>query len=633
MNKEICLIGNPNCGKTSLFNSLTGTYQKVGNWTGVTTEKKEGKYKNNKSIKIIDLPGTYTLKAQSKDESNVLDYLKNNKPFAIINVVDGTNLERNLYLSSELIYLGVPVIIAINYYDELLKNKINVNVNKIEELFGVKCVFISAKKNINIETLIDYTLNLNMPTDEGFFKMGDLAYNRTIVKSKINQIIQREQTKSEIITQKIDKVITSKTLGIPIFIGVILLVYFLSSKVGGFFSGYISSFFLNLSIRTQENLLNIGVSGWLVSLLTKAVLQGVGSVLSFSPQILVLFFCMTIIEESGYATRISFILDRIFRFFGLGGKSVIPIILSCGCSVTGIMATRTIENDYERKSTIFLAPFMPCGAKMAVFAWFSYLFFNGNPLIATSMYFIGILSVCFFGVVLKKIFKNKQKNSFYLIEMPTLRMPSATNILRVLWEKLKDFTYKSGTIIFAVSIILWFLSSFGIYGYTTVVENSFLYNIGNIIKYIFYPLGFGSWQASVSVLTGLFAKEAVIETLEIISIKPSLLFDNKFAIYAFMTFVLLSPPCSAAISSAKQELNSKKSLLFMLVFQFLSAYLVALIIRIVGIISSLSNGLIFSILIAIILLILSVFIIIRRIRKGKCNNCSFCYKGKKCQIK
>lgn len=633
MSKEICLIGNPNCGKTSLFNSLTGTYQKVGNWTGVTTEKKEGKYKKDKSIKIIDLPGIYTLKAQSKDEGNVLDYLKRNKPSAIINVVDGTNLERNLYLTSELIFLGIPVFIAINYYDELLKNKINVNVSKIEEIFGVKCVLISAKKNINIDDLIEKTLKTNIPNTDILFKKDELKNNRKIIGLKINQIIRRNQTKAELLTQKIDKVITSKTLGIPIFFCIILLVYFLSSKIGGIFSGYISNFFDYLSNNTQENLLNIGVTSWLVSLLTNAVLHGVGSVLSFAPQILILFFCMTLIEESGYATRISFILDRIFRFFGLGGKSVIPIILSCGCSVTGIMATRTIENEFERKSTIYLAPFMPCGAKMVVFAWFSHLFFNGNPLISTSMYFIGILSVCFFGVILKKLFKNKQRNSFYIIEMPTLRMPSMGNVFKVLWEKLKDFTYKSGTIIFAVSVVLWFLSNFGIYGYTNVIENSFLYYIGNSIKYLFYPLGFGNWYASVSVITGLFAKEAVIETFEILSVNPELLFDSKFSIYAFMTFVLLSPPCAAAISSAKQELNSKNSLFFMLLFQFLSAYSVALFIRLIGFLCSITNGLIFSVLTAIIILILSVVIIVRRVKKGKCNNCKHCYKDKKCQVK
>ncbi|MBR2870939.1 MAG: ferrous iron transporter B [Clostridia bacterium] len=628
MINSICLIGNPNCGKTSLFNSLTGSYQKTGNWSGVTTEKKEGFYKKNKKIKIVDLPGLYSLEAKTEDEKAVTKYLSENKPSLIINVLDGTNLERNLYLSCEIIRLGIPVVFVINFYDELQKNKISINFAKLKQLFGVEIIPISAKKNLNIDLLERKMLNV-LPVNEGALLLKESSNNsKNIVSHYMKDIINQKTTKTEIITEKLDKVFTHKYFGIPIFCMVVMLTYFLSSTVGGYLSGYISNFFAKFIISTSNSMFKAGFSPWIIDLFTNAVLKGVGSVLAFTPQILILFLLMTTIEESGYATRVTFILDRIFRSFGLGGKSVIPIILSSGCAVTGIMATRTIDCPKEKQMTVYLAPFMPCGAKSAVFAWFSYVFFNGSALVSTSLYFIGLFSIGLFGYILNKTKYFSKQTRHFLLEMPLLRLPSIKDLLRVLWEKVKDFTYKSGTVIFAVSVVLWLLSNFGIYGYTVNVEESFLYSFGNIIKYIFYPLGFCNWQSAISVITGFFAKEAVVETFELLNSDFTLLFNNKFSVYAFMVFVLLSPPCAASISAAKNELKNKKSFWFMLVFQFVAGYTVALFIVLLGKLFTLNIGLIFSIILGII--ILSIAFIILAKRKYKCEKCFSC-KGGVCQ--
>lgn len=626
MISSVCLIGNPNCGKTSLFNILTGSYQKVGNWSGVTTEKKEGFYKKNKKIKIIDLPGLYSLNAKTDDEKAVTDYLKNNKPSLIVNVIDATNLERNLFLTCEVVKLGIPVVIAINFYDELLKNKISVDIYKLKELFGVEIIPISAKKGLNIDVLEKTFLKTN-EIGKGILLDYNLDQSKSIISHYVKDIIKYKITRTEIVTEKLDNILLNKYFGIPIFFIVILTTYFLSMKLGGYFSSYILNFFDTFGDITALSMSNVGLSNWFIDLFVNAVMKGVGAVLAFMPQILILFLLMTIIEESGYATRITFIFDRIFRGFGLGGKSVIPIILSSGCAVTGILATKTIDSPKERQMTVFLSSFMPCGAKMAVFSWFSYVFFDGNPFVATSLYFIGLFSIVLFGFILNKFKYFINKNQFFLMEMPLLRMPSIKNILRVLWEKVKDFAYKSGTVIFAVSVIIWFLSNFGIYGYTTQVEKSFLYSFGNIIKYIFYPLGFCNWESAISVVTGLFAKEAVVETFELLNCNLENLFVNKFSVYAFMVFVLLSPPCAACVSTARNELKNKKSFIFMLCFQFFAGYSVALLIVLIGKLFTLGIGLIFSFIIGIIILIIAFIIIFNK--KHHCKRCFMC-KGEEC---
>lgn len=632
MSDNVCLIGNPNCGKTSLFNALTGAYQKTGNWSGVTVEKKVATYKENKNIKIIDLPGIYSLNAYSNDEKEVVKYLNDNKPSCIINVVDGTNLERSILLTSELVKLNIPMVIAVNYCDQLTKNKITLNVDRIKEFFGVDVIPISAKKDINIKDLMDSVTLYLLPKKSTVSLYKTKEEIARIINLKIKDFIQNKTTKAEVFTQKIDRIVLHRFFGIPILVLVIFLVYFLSFKLGGFFSDKITKFFDAFSNTTKIAMTNAGLPNWFISLFTSAIFKGVGSVLAFSPQILVLFLLMTLIEESGYAMRITFMMDRIFRGFGLGGKSVIPIILSCGCSVTGIMATRTIENATERKATIYLAPFMPCGAKTAVFGWISYIFFGGNALIATSMYFLGFFSIMLFGLILKRFSSSAKESNRFIIEIPTYRFPSIREIIRALWEKTKDFVYKSGTVIFAVSIIVWVLSNFGIRGYTTVIEDTFLFQIGNIVKYLFYPLGFGNWQASVSLLTGIFAKEAVVETFELLNADFTLLFKNGFSVYAFMAFLLLSPPCAASISAAKGELVKRKDLYLMLLFQFVAGYLAALAIVLIGNLLTLNTRLIFCVLVAIILVLIAIKIIIKRKSYSACKSCITCL-GKKCQRK
>ncbi len=627
--KSIALIGNPNCGKTTLFNTLTGTYQKTGNWTGVTTESKEGVYKKDKSITIIDLPGLYSLNAFSKDESVVLEYLKNSPPSTVINIVDGTNLERNLYLTCELSRLNIPTVLAVNMADELEKNNVRLNEDVLSKLMGVPVIRISALKNINISKLIEITKEAKRPIriDKTF---NDYKQIYSFIEQNISKIVTKKQTRSEKFTQKADNILMHKLLGLPIFFCVITLVYFLSSKVGGFLGSHISMAFNGITNQVDYYFTLYGVPSFLVNLVCDAIIKGVGTVSSFLPQIMILFALLTVIEQSGYSSRIAFLLDRIFKSFGLSGKSIIPLTVSCGCTVTGLMSTRTIENTSERRMTVFLSPFMPCGAKTAVFGWFSSVFFGGNALVAASAYFLSITCTVLFGALLKRFNAFKLGSGSFILEIPTLRAPSIKDVAFVLWEKFKDFTVKAGTIVFLVSVALWLLENVGIGGYTNGnVEQSFLYVIGNTLRYVFIPLGFGSWQASVSILSGIFAKEAVVETICLICTDPTTLFSNSFSVYAFMAFVLLSPPCMASVITAKRELASKKWLIGMLTFHFIVAYSVALVINVLGFLFQSSIGLHLSVIIGIIIILISVFCI-KRIKLKGCAGCKVCKKGEVC---
>lgn len=631
MNNVIALIGNPNSGKTTLFNSLTGTYQKTGNWTGVTTEKKIGIYKKDKRIKIVDLPGLYSLSVYGDDEKAVYEYLKQSPPKAIINIVDGTNLERNLYLTTELLQLNIPVIIAVNMADELKKNNIKLDREKLSSILGVPVVLISALKNTDTDKLIEKAINLKAQstTVNLDFKSAQQRYD--FIEKSLKTVRQKKQTKSQKITLKLDRVLTHKLLGIPIFFLIITAVYFLSMKLGGSIGENISGGFNNFSTHLTNSLTEKGVGDWLINLVCNAVLKGLGTVCSFLPQILILFALLTVIEQTGYSSRIAFLFDRMFRSFGLGGKSLIPFTVACGCTVSGIMATRTIENKSEKIMTVFLVPFMPCGAKTAVYGWIAYEFFGGNAIIASSMYFLGILSVAIFGSILKRFKMFKEGDGEFILEMPTLRLPSIKDVLLTLWEKSKDFLIKAGSIIFLVTVCLWALQNFGIHGYTNGnVEKSFLYMIGNALKFIFYPLGFGNWQATVAMLSSLMAKEAVVESLLMVSTSYQTLFYSQFSVYAFMAFLLLSPPCVAALATAKKELKSSKLLLIMIVFQFASAYLVAFIINGIGFLINCSMGLLLSVILVIIILMAMVFTIRILVKRRKCAGCNVCKKETKC---
>lgn len=635
MSYNIALVGNPNCGKTTLFNSLTGTHQKVGNWTGVTTERKIGEYKKDKSVKIIDLPGLYSLSASAVDEREAFNFLTKNKPDAIINVIDGTNLERNLYLTLELCSLGLPLVIAVNMCDELEKNSLKFNGEKLSQTFGVPVILVSALKNKNIDKLIKMALNnAKKPQIEGYkshISKGIAEEKYKFIENLSSKVIVRKQTRAEHITQKVDTILLNRFAGIPIFFAVMFTVYFLSMKIGGFLGGYLTLGFDNLSEICAIKLNALGVSEWIVSLISDAIIGSLGGVTSFLPQILILFALMAIIEESGYAARIAFLMDRFFRIFGLGGKSLLPMIVSCGCTVTGIMTTRTIERASERRMTIFLSPFMPCGAKTAVFAWFASVFFDGSAFVAASMYFLGIICVGVFGAILKNFKPFRENDGDFIMEIPTLRIPSIKDVFFVLVEKVKEFITKAGLIVFCVSVFLWLLKSVGTSGYVAGdIEKSFLFDIGSLLKYIFYPLGVSGWEASVALIAGSFAKEAIVETLNLIATDVNTIFANTYSAYAFMAFVLLSPPCVASLAAAKQELGGLRWFVFMIVFQILSAYSVAIIINAIGNIITYHKGLLLSLILAIIITLAIVFAI-KKIKNTKCCVCKGCKGGRKCQ--
>ena len=637
MINTIALVGNPNCGKTTLFNSLTGTYQKTGNWTGVTVDKKQGKLKSDKNITIVDLPGTYSLTAGAKDERIVWSYLKDTPPDVIINIVDGTNLERNLYLTLELSSLNIPTVIAVNMYDQLNKNGVKLNVEKLAEFTGVPVVPISALKQSNVVELINvarFNAKLLKRPNLGFYKGNNLTEKRySCIEDNILEIIEKKRTRRERFSVILDDVFTHKIWGLPIFFCVMTLIYFLSIKIGGIFGGLVLDVFKYASSEMRIFFTINNVPEWIIGLVCDAIMSGLGTLSSFFPQILVLFALMSVMEQSGYSARIAYILDKYFHFFGLSGKSVIPMTVACGCTVTGLMATRTIENKGERRMTVFLTPFMPCGARTAVFGWFATVFFNGNALIASSMYFLAIIATALFGKILKRFKCFSSDGGGFVLEMPLYNIPSLKDVFFVLVEKVKEFVTKAGAIVFLVSLGLWFLQNVGFNGYTYgCVEQSFLYGIGNILKYIFYPLGFGNWQASVAAVSGIFAKEAVVETLHMVSTDPTSLFNNVFSVYGFMVFVLLSPPCIASIITANRELGNKKLTIFMLIFQFISGYACALIINLIGIFFESVNGLLLSIFIVIIILALCA-VFISKLNKTACKNCARCIKGEKtCQI-
>lgn len=632
--KEIALVGNPNCGKTTLFNALTGNHQRVGNWTGVTNEIKKGLYKKDKRITVVDLPGIYSFRAGSVDVNNAYNYIIKSAPNAIINVVDGTNLSRNLYLTLELINLKIPTVIAVNMCDELDKNGIKIDYYKLSKLFNIPVIPVSALKNKNLNELIKFAIeNKNKPSiTDVLYKSNSQNLEKRIefVEDKLSSIVTKKQTRNQVFTQKLDNVLMNATFGIPIFFILMTLVYFLAIKIGGVFGSEITFFFDNFTNKIESSLYNKGVSVWLISLICDAILHAIGGITSFLPQILILFILLALIEDSGYAARATFLFDGFFTKFGLSGKSLLPMMVSCGCTVTGLLSSRTIEGVSARRMTIFLSPFMPCGAKSAVFAWFSSVLFNGNALIASSMYFLGIVCVGVFGNVLKRFKAFSDEDQSFVLEIPTLRLPSIKNVFSVMWEKVKEFTTKAGFAVFTVSVFLWLLKNIGVSGYVGEnVEKSFLYLVGDKIKYIFYPLGFSSWQTSVALLSGIFAKEAVIETLELVCYDVTAIFPSTYTAYAFMAFILLSPPCIAALSTAKNELNSTKWFLFMCLFQFCSAYIVALTINFFGFMFTSFGNLILSVIIVIIVVISLIYSILKM-----SNGCSLCHKkckgGAKC---
>ena len=685
MNIKIALVGNPNSGKTTLFNALTGSNQFVGNWPGVTIEKKEGKVKKYENVVVTDLPGVYSLSPYTPEEIVTRDYLINERPNAILNIVDGTNLERNLYLTTQLIETGIPVVIAINMMDVIKKKGDKIDIISLGKELGCKVVTISALKEEGIVEAIDESIkvakngkyikkyNFSSKIESVISKIERLVlasisddlkrWHAVKVLERDKKVIKKLDTNSEILKQiekdikeiekefdddsegiiineryvyvsnvlkkcykkksknrlsgsdKIDMVLTNKFLALPIFASIMFLVYFISvTTVGTWATDWVNDglfgegfnlfgiegiWVSGIPVLAQVGLSALNCAEWLKSLILDGIIGGVGAVLGFVPQIFVLFLFLAFLESSGYMSRIAFILDRIFRKFGLSGKSFIPMLIGTGCSVPGIMASRTIENDRDRKMTVITTSFIPCSAKLPVIALISGALFGGAWWIAPSAYFVGIFAVVISGIILKKTKLFKGDVAPFVMELPAYRLPTLGNVLRSMWERGWSFIKKAGTIILLSAIVLWFLQGYGIengsFGMVENLNNSILAWIGNAIDGIFTPLGWGSWEAAVATITGLIAKENVVTTFGVLLSGTSEIAEDGLEIwnnigtlftplsaYSFLVFNLLCAPCFAAIGAIKREMNNGKWTWFAIGYQCAFAYIVSFLIYQLG---------------------------------------------------
>ena len=680
MSITIALAGNPNCGKTTLFNALTGATQYVGNWPGVTVEKKEGKLKGHKDVIIADLPGIYSLSPYSLEEVVARNYLINEKPDAILNIIDGTNLERNLYLSTQLMELGIPVVMAVNMMDLVRKNGDQINIKKLAEKLGCQVVEISALKGDGIDKAaqmavdlaksgkktpavhnfsdsvervldqIEDKLDASVPAEQRRYfaikllerdsKITDQLSKVPDVTEEINAIEKEmdDDTESIItneryvyissiigdclkkkvasgkmtISDKIDRIVTNRILALPIFAVVMWFVYYISvTTVGTFVTDWTNDvLFGEIVPPAVEGFLNaVGCADWLQGLILDGIVAGVGAVLGFVPQMIVLFFFLAILEDCGYMARVAFIMDRIFRKFGLSGKAFIPMLISSGCGIPGVMATRTIESDRDRKMSIMTTTFIPCGAKLPIIAMIAGAFFpnaegNASAWVATSAYFIGVAAIVCSGIMLKKTKMFAGDPSPFVMELPQYHMPTAGNVLRSIWERASSFIKKAGTVILLSTIVLWFLMGYGFeggaFGAVEDLNNSSLAQIGKAIAWIFTPLGWTQlghgWEMAVAAISGLIAKENVVATFGML-FNPNLeevaedgveIWSNlqgaltPIAAYGYLVFNLLCAPCFAAIGAIRREMNSGKWTIFALCYQCLFAYGVALVIYQVG---------------------------------------------------
>ena len=673
MGVKIALAGNPNSGKTTLFNALTGSNQFVGNWPGVTVEKKEGKWKEDKEVVIMDLPGIYSLSPYTLEEVVARNYLITERPDAILNIVDGTNLERNLYLTTQLLELGIPVVMAINMMDIVRKNGDEINTKKLAEKLGCEVVTISALKGDGIKDAasravkhagqkagqesvhefapevenylneIEGRLGYEIPEEQKRFyaiklferddKIKDAMKNApdvediiaraekemdddaesiitnerySFIGSIIGDCLKKNKTQELTTSDKIDRIVTNRWLALPIFAAVMWLVYYVSvTTVGSILTDWTNDTLFGEWIipAAQSFFEGIGCADWLTGLIVDGVISGVGAVLGFVPQMLVLFIFLAFLESCGYMARIAFIMDRIFRKFGLSGKSFIPMLIGTGCGVPGVMASRTIENDRDRKMTIMTTTFIPCGAKLPIIALIAGALFDGASWVAPSAYFVGIAAIICSGIILKKTKMFAGDPAPFVMELPAYHMPTVGNVLRSMWERGWSFIKKAGTIITLSTIIVWFLLNFGwtdagfgmlnfdgLEGAAMEAAQAqcILAKIGNLIAWIFAPLGWGNWKMTVAAITGLVAKENVVGTFGQLFGFAEVAEDgqeiwgtlansmSQVAAYSFLVFNLLCAPCFAAMGAIKREMNNAKWFWFAIGYQCLLAYLVAL---------------------------------------------------------
>ena len=711
MSIKIALAGNPNCGKTTLFNDLTGSNQYVGNWPGVTVEKKEGRLKGQKDVVIQDLPGIYSLSPYTLEEVVARGYLVNEKPDAILNIIDGTNIERNLYLTTQLIELGIPVVMAVNMIDLVRKNGDKIDLKKLSAELGCQAVEISALKGegsmkaaemavaaaksgkvgelphvftgsvehaiAHIEESIQgkvddrflrwYAVKLferddkvqqelkldkalvdhidqhiadcekEMDDDaESIITNQRYAYINTVVEKAVRKKARVEHLT---VSDKIDQVVTNRIFALPIFALIMFLMYALSMGTsiadGGISIGSFATDWTNdvLFGEIVPNALggfleSVGVAGWLYGLIMDGIVAGVGAVLGFVPQMLVLFFLLSILEDVGYMARVAFIMDRIFRRFGLSGKSFIPMLVGTGCGVPGVMASRTIENERDRRMTIMTTCFIPCGAKMPIIGLFAGALFGGSSLVAVSAYFIGFTAIIISGIILKKTKLFAGDPAPFVMELPAYHVPAWGNVLRATWERGWSFIKRAGTVILASTIVLWFLQGFGfedgVFGMVEDQDNSILAAVASAIAWIFAPQGFGNWRATVASISGLIAKENVVGTLGVLYHFGGELSENgdeiwgeiandytAISAYSFMIFNLLCAPCFAAMGAIKREMNNGKWTAIAIGYMCLLAYCASLVVyQIGGLITGEVGFNIFTI-VAVAIIVFTIYMLVR----------------------
>ena len=711
MSIKIALAGNPNCGKTTLFNDLTGSNQYVGNWPGVTVEKKEGRLKGQKDVVIQDLPGIYSLSPYTLEEVVARGYLVNEKPDAILNIIDGTNIERNLYLTTQLIELGIPVVMAVNMIDLVRKNGDKIDLKKLSAELGCQAVEISALKGegsmkaaemavaaaksgkagelphvftgsvehaiAHIEESIQgkvddrflrwYAVKLferddkvqqelkldkalvdhidqhiadcekEMDDDaESIITNQRYAYINTVVEKAVRKKARVEHLT---VSDKIDQVVTNRIFALPIFALIMFLMYALSMGTsiadGGISIGSLATDWTNdvLFGEIVPNALggfleSVGVADWLYGLIMDGIVAGVGAVLGFVPQMLVLFFLLSILEDIGYMARVAFIMDRIFRKFGLSGKSFIPMLVGTGCGVPGVMASRTIENERDRRMTIMTTCFIPCGAKMPIIGLFAGALFGGSSLVAISAYFIGFAAIIISGIILKKTKLFAGDPAPFVMELPAYHVPAWGNVLRATWERGWSFIKRAGTVILASTIILWFLQGFGfedgVFGMVEDQDNSILAAVASAIAWIFAPQGFGNWRATVASISGLIAKENVVGTLGVLYHFGGELSENgdeiwgeiandytAISAYSFMIFNLLCAPCFAAMGAIKREMNNGKWTAIAIGYMCLLAYCASLAVyQIGGLITGEVGFNIFTI-VAVAIIVFTIYMLVR----------------------
>lgn len=702
----IALAGNPNCGKTTLFNALTGSNQFVGNWPGVTVEKKEGKLKGDKDVSIMDLPGIYSLSPYTLEEVVTRNYLINEKPDALINIVDGTNLERNLYLTTQLIELGIPVVMAINMMDIVRKNGDVIHTDKLSQQLGCEVVEISALKGSGIDEVTQKAIQLaenkklvarvhhfapeveevlskiqeqlgsevadaqkrffaikllerDEKIDTQLSKVPDVTQEiehlenimdddtESIITNEryvyISSIINGCQTKKNrsglTTSDKIDQIVTNRFLALPIFALIMFVVYYISvSTIGTFVTDWANDGVFGegwqlfgmeipgIPVVLEAGLDSIGCADWLKGLVLDGIVGGVGAVLGFVPQMLILFMFLAFLESCGYMARVAFIMDRIFRKFGLSGKSFIPMLVGTGCGVPGVMASRTIESERDRRMTIMTTTFIPCGAKLPIIALIAGALFSGAWWVAPSAYFVGIAAIIISGIILKKTRLFTGDVAPFVMELPAYHLPTVGNVLRSMWERGWSFIKKAGTVILLSTTLVWFMSNFGIVdGQFTMVEDlkdGFLASIGKVIAPIFAPLGWGEWKSAVATITGLIAKENVVGTFGVLFGFAEVAEDGTeiwgtlasqmtpLSAYSFLVFNLLCAPCFAAIGAIKREMNNVKWFWFAIGYQTIFAYLVSLCIFQIGSLV-LTGSFAIGTFVAILVIIAFIYLLVR----------------------